>query len=90
MSVADMPVQMLNKGWARKNYSKRHAGVLVRELPPIAVRLPPALVDHLARAAEANGRSRHAEIVARLAESAEGESFDEHGLIVTRSAPAAK
>lgn len=90
MSTADLPVQMLNKGWSRNDYSRRHAGALIRELPPIAIRLPPALVDHLSRAAEANGRSRHAEIVARLAESAEGESFDDHGVIVTRSAQAAK
>lgn len=90
MSAADLPVQMLVKRRARESYGLRHAGTPVRELPPIAVRLLPALVDHLAIAAKANGRSRHAEIVARLEESAAEESFDAHGGIVRRPAQAVK
>lgn len=45
--------------------------IKVRDLPPTAVRLSPELRHQLAREANINGRSLHAEIVHRLRQSVE-------------------
>lgn len=48
----------------------------------ILLRTPMNLLKHLDAAAEANYRTRTAEILSRLEASIEGESFDEHGVMV--------
>lgn len=56
------------------------------EWKSVLLRMPMALFKHIDAAAEANYRSRTAEILSRLDASVEGESFDEHGVIVRRVA----
>ncbi|MEQ1660295.1 MAG: Arc family DNA-binding protein [Hylemonella sp.] len=58
--------------------------------PPVLARLPQELIDHIDACAEANCRSRSAEIRFRLEASIEGESIDEHGVIVQRTPSARK
>lgn len=53
--------------------------------PPMSVRIPPDLLEHLRQCAEAECRSLNGEIVSRLLESAGGESIGEHGEIVRRA-----
>ena len=63
-------------------------GTNSRDIPPLSVRIPPEVLQHIDRAATANFRSRSAEIIWRLIQSTVGESFDEHGCIVRHAAPA--
>ncbi len=53
--------------------------------PPMSVRIPPDLLEHLRQCAEAECRSLNGEIVSRLRESAAGESIGEHGEIVRQA-----
>lgn len=55
---------------------------------PVILRMPPHMVEHLDRAADAAWRSRTAEILKRLEESMQGESINEHGVIVHQTQPA--
>ena len=57
------------------------------EWKAILLRMPMALVKHIDAAAEANYRSRTAEILARLDASAVGESIGDHGVIVRQARP---
>lgn len=50
--------------------------------PPMSIRLPPVLLEHLRVCAEVNCRSLNKEILFRLQESVCGESINEHGVIV--------
>ena len=57
------------------------------EWKSILLRMPVDLFKHIDAAAEANYRSRTAEILARLDASAVGESIGEHGVIVRQARP---
>lgn len=52
------------------------------EWKSILLRMPVELFKHIDAAAQANYRSRTAEILARLEATTVGESIDEHGVIV--------
>ena len=54
------------------------------EWKSILLRMPVDLFKHIDAAAEANYRSRTAEILVRLEATTVGESLDEHGVIVRR------
>lgn len=56
------------------------------EWKSILLRMPVDLFKHIDAAAQANYRSRTAEILARLEATTEGESIGEHGVIVRRVA----
>ena len=55
------------------------------EWKSILLRMPVDLFKHIDAAAEANYRSRTAEILLRLEASTSGESIGEHGEIVRRA-----
>ena len=60
------------------------------EWKSILLRMPVGLFKHIDAAAEANYRTRTAEILFRLEESAQGESINEHGVIVRQLGPTQK
>lgn len=79
-----LPIEMLPLNQRGARQPVRQGGLLARDMPPLAFRLPAEMRDHLRRAAEWNCRSLSAEIKFRLQDSMEGESFDAHGCIVKR------